>query len=668
MTLSLPSIESFGSDNPALDGLPALCPVPVPVPEPPTRLSVAQGVYDAGMLALGAVKVLEDALAACKAGIVDRVMGAAKVEEGTVALDRWQRGIAQGSAITNMALVLRIPEVTASSLAYHAMDLREHFPDTMAALGAGELSWRHACIVADEIGTLRMNPDTTDDDVVVFEGKLLLLAKGTTAGCFASKARRARESMFPGTIITRTKQAFAERRMVNEPGKDNMSWMSFHLPTVTANAIMTRCTRIARAMKADAQQCQQAADHAGSGEDCREHRTLAQLRVDIAAIQLLGQDLPAGAPVKTSAGATGQPSPGAAKSSSTSTTNTAGGSARSRAGQGGGSWEERHSVEQFSTSGVRLVDEEPIWTHTGPQQSESHASEHSTVDGTLSGTILPDTSASANADAADAEVEPLVGVVLGDGSGFIDGVVDGIVEHPVQEYLDQLQALAQGLNVQGPPLPAATILLKVPFLGLLNLTDEPAELVGVDGGPVPEDIARKLLAGSSTFLRVLTDPVSGELMPVNPDRYTLRQVEKDLLRAMAESCYFPNCTNPVVDTDIDHLHAFEHGGKSTAANLRPACRKHHALRHFKDDKDRHGNYRRYKEPHRNGIKLRGWTPKPLPDGRIAWITPTGAIEPPQYEEPQRTMYPKWLKKRITKSLTPEPPDKPKEPGQPNNDS
>ena len=566
------------------------------------------------------------------------------------------------------------------------MDLREHFPDTMVALGAGEMSWRHACIVADEIGTLRENWDTTDDDVAVFEGKLLLLARGTTAGCFASKARRARESMFPGTIITRTKQAFAERRMVNEPGKDNMSWMNFHLPTVTANAIMTRCTRIARAIKADAQQCQQAADHAGSGEDCREHRTLAQLRVDIAAIQLLGQDLPAGAPVKTSAGSTGQPPSGAA---------TAGATTGSSAGRGygvmsGGAFFSEGSAfgpgpgfgagpvfGGGSDGGVTLVDEEPSWAHAIPEQDEKHGqgqppgSDTPAVDGTLSGTILPDT-ANANIDpdgnAADADAEPLVGVLLGDGSGFIDGVVDGIVEHPVQEYLDQLQALAQGLNVQGPPLPAATILLKVPFLGLLNLTDEPAELVGVDGGPVPEDIARKLLAGSSTFLRVLTDPVSGDLMPVNPDRYTLRQVEKDLLRAMAESCYFPNCTNPVVDTDLDHLHAFEHGGKSTAANLRPACRKHHALRHFKDDKDRHGNYRRYKEPHRNGIRLRGWTPKPLPDGRIAWITPTGAIEPPQYEEPQRTMYPKWLKKRITKSLTPEAPVKPKEPGQPNNDS
>ena len=61
-------------------------------------------------------------------------------------------------------------------------------------------------------------------------------------------------------------------------------------------------------------------------------------------------------------------------------------------------------------------------------------------------------------------------------------MVDGIVEDAGREYLEQLEQLAQGRIIQGPPLPEATILLKVPFLGLLDITDEPAELVGVDGG------------------------------------------------------------------------------------------------------------------------------------------------------------------------------------------
>lgn len=681
--ITLPSIEPFTSDAPALAGLPARCPFPVPVPEPLTRRSVAQGVYDAGIRALGAVKVLEDALAACKAGIVDRVMGAARVEAEAGELDQWQNGVAQSSAVSNMALVLRIPEVTASSLVYHSMDLREHFPDTMAALGAGELSWRHACTVADEIGTLRENPDTTDTDVAVFEAKLLLLAVGTTAGCFASKARRARESMFPGTIVTRTKQAFAARKMVSEPGKDNMSWMTFYLPTVTANAIMTRCTRIARAVKEDARQQQEANDHAGGGEDSREYRTLTQLRVDIAAIQLLGQELPTTTTTfsrPVSFQSTSQPGPTASSVGSAGNSGNNGGDASGTRSSGaffseGVSFGPTPVFGTGSDRGVTLIDEEPSWAHKFPEndgnqrEDPPHGAQTPAVDVPLSGALLSNASTNKDTGACrGTDGEPIAGVVMGDGSGFVDGMVDGIVEDAAREYLEQLEQLAQGRIIQGPPLPEATILLKVPFLGLLDITDEPAELVGVDGGPVPEDIARKLLAGSSTFLRVLTDPVSGEVLPLTPERYTLRNVEKEMLRAMAESCYFPNCMNPVMDTEFDHLHPFEKGGKSTAGNLRPACRRHHVMKHFKDDKDRHGNYRRYKEPHRQGIRLRGWTPQPLPDGRVGWITPTGAYEPPQYEEPQRTMYPTWLKKRIAKSLTPRPPDEPKEPESPGSHS
>ena len=445
--ITLPSIEPFTSDTPALAGLPARCPFPVPVPEPLTRRSVAQGVYDAGILALGAVKVLEDALAACKAGIVARVMGAARVEAEAGELDQWQNGVAQSSAVSNMALVLRIPEVTASSLVYHCMDLREHFPDTMAALGAGELSWRHACTVADEIGTLRKNPDTTDTDIAVFEAKLLLLAVGTTAGCFASKARRARESMFPGTIVTRTKQAFAARKMVSEPGKDNMSWMTFYLPTVTANAIMTRCTRIARAVKEDARQQQEASDHSGGGEDCREYRTLAQLRVDIAAIQLLGQELPT-TTSSTFSGpmsfqSTNQPGPTASSAGNARSSGRNGGDA-SGTKSGGAIFSEGASFGStpvFGTGsdrGVTLIDEEPSWAHAIPEhdgnqrEEQRHGAQTPAVDVPLSGTILSSTNPDANASAdtgacPDTDGDPIAGVVMGDGSGFVDGMVDGIV-------------------------------------------------------------------------------------------------------------------------------------------------------------------------------------------------------------------------------------------------
>ncbi|MGO4385689.1 hypothetical protein AB4Y80_15870, partial [Specibacter sp. RAF43] len=161
---------------------------------------------------------------------------------------------------------------------------------------------------------------------------------------------------------------------------------------------------------------------------------------------------------------------------------------------------------------------------------------------------------------------------------------------------------------------------------LVGATNQPAELAGY--GPIPETLARTLLANAATFLRVATDPLTDEPLNLAPTRYRLRAAERALLRAMAGSCYWPNCTNPVLDTENDHLTAWEHGGRSTPANQRPACTLHHALRHFKDDKDRHGRPRRQQDPARTGIKLRGWTPRLTPDGRVGWKAPSGRYHPP----------------------------------------
>ncbi|WP_207346493.1 HNH endonuclease signature motif containing protein, partial [Arthrobacter sp. E3] len=134
------------------------------------------------------------------------------------------------------------------------------------------------------------------------------------------------------------------------------------------------------------------------------------------------------------------------------------------------------------------------------------------------------------------------------------------------------------------------------------------------------------------------------------ERYTLRESEKALLRALAGGCYFPNCPNPVMDTDTDHLTAYEHGGKTTLTNQRPACQRHHLLKHFKDDKTRHGHYRREHDPERTKIRLRGWKPLPTTNGTTAWLSPSGNYHRPQHHEPRPPAYPKWLKKRLNNAL------------------
>ncbi|POH71563.1 hypothetical protein CVS27_20415 [Arthrobacter glacialis] len=254
--------------------------------------------------------------------------------------------------------------------------------------------------------------------------------------------------------------------------------------------------------------------------------------------------------------------------------------------------------------------------------------------------------------------EVLFGELLGDGSGYVHGVVDGIPDSPERDYLDQLAAIRAHQLITDPPMPGATILLTVPFLGALGITDEPAQLVGssASSGPVPESIARKLAADAGTFLRVLTDPISGEPLGLNPERYRMRESEKAVLRALAQGCYYLNCTNPVMDTETDHVTAWEKGGATTAENMRPACKRHHLLRHFKDDKDRHGNYRVDQDPDRHQIRLRGWTPLIEADGRVGWISPSGKYHRPQNREPQRPAFPTWLKKRLNKTLNPTRPD------------
>ncbi|GAA4662636.1 hypothetical protein GCM10025779_32680 [Arthrobacter cryoconiti] len=614
--IALPSIEPFGSDNPDLTGLPAYLPASTPDPIPASIVSVARGVYDAALATLAELKRLEDATAACKASVVDRMMCASRLEAVALELDQWQTGISDSSTCSDIALTLCVPERTASALAHQSTELIASHPHTHTALQAGVLSWRHAVIIMDESAILAETPGLDAAVAASFEQRLLALAPDTTATGFASKARRARESTHPESLVTRTKLAYAKREMILEPGKDGMSWLTLHLPAPAAEGIWVNCTRSARNLKYQA-----AGDHRKNGlsgeHRAGEHRTLSQLRVDIAAALLLGQHpLPTKADTTATASKISTPRPNRSPSE-----------------------KEFASVivppfdpptpnnEPSENFGVCVV---PDW---------AHRSEH-IPEGQDFGTVSPLVGVVCDS--------PLVGTLPSDGSGYVDGIVDGIPEDPLQEYLEQLDAIRDGAVIADPPSPEAQILLTVPFLGALGITDEPAELAGY--GPIPESIARKLLGNSGTFLRVLTDPVSNKPLDLNPERYRSRDVEKAVLRALAGSCYFPGCTNSVLDTDLDHLTSWDHGGRSTSDNRRPACKRHHILKHFKDDKDRHGRYRTDRDPSRAAIKLRGWTPSTTPDGRVGWRSPSGKYHPPLNNETRAPSYPKWIKQCISRTI------------------
>lgn len=686
--LTFPTVEPFTENDHLLSGLPAFMEFPVPHPEPPSRAGVAREVIAAGVQALGVVRGLESSLAACKAALVGRVLGAVAVESAATELTAYQIGLAHTGCVAEIAAALLIPERTAAGLGAHAQDLGSR-PATRAALEAGTISWRHVCTVLQELQTLKETPLVTGQQLGCFELELLRLAEGTTASRFAGKVRRARESLFPQSLDARMREAFRSRRITNDPGRDGMNWLTLHLPTIAANAIMVHCTRTARAIKADALQRQREADALGTGEDCREYRTLDQLRADIAAILLMGQQLPA----DSSAPARTENSMGGSKARtdthggrnmnrhSGAGSRTGGGAgADARAGGGAGAGAGAGTGDQPQPQDypagqdpagapdrpfpTELHDDRPPWERattaqtaptqpgqpgqsgqpgppkTGPPESGQPAPPLPPAQPCPPPSVQPGTTSAGHADV------PLEGMLLGDGTGWVDGVVDGIAENPQQEFMDQLNILGEHRVLADPPLPKALVLIQVPFLGLLGLTHEPAQLDDSTAGPVPLAIARKLLASANTFLRVLTDPLTGRCLPLEPDRYKLRDAERSVLQALSGGCYFPNCGNPVLDTELDHVRSFELGGKSTMANLRPACLRHHHLKHFRDDKDRHGNPRRWSEPWRSGIRLRGWAPRPQADGTLAWDSPSGNSYPTQDVPAHRPAYPAWLKLQI----------------------
>ncbi|MDJ0318924.1 hypothetical protein, partial [Arthrobacter antibioticus] len=179
-----------------------------------------------------------------------------------------------------------------------------------------------------------------------------------------------------------------------------MSWLSLHLPTLAAAGIMTHCTRTARAIKnhtnthptphpnpgPDPSSGHGSGSGNGVGGDRGEYRTLDQLRVDVAALLLMGQELPANNYTKTGSNnastsktstSTNAPernnddrsnAPDSSSGPGTSKTSTSS-NAPDWGHRGGSAGTSGHCTSESSSGGfssgfgVRLVDPEPIWTH-----------------------------------------------------------------------------------------------------------------------------------------------------------------------------------------------------------------------------------------------------------------------------------------------------------------
>lgn len=98
-------------------------------------------------------------------------------------------------------------------------------------------------------------------------------------------------------------------------------------------------------------------------------------------------------------------------------------------------------------------------------------------------------------------------------------------------------------------------------------------------GPISPGTARALAAGG-IWRRLVTDPISDQLLDLGHTRYRPSTALADHVRARDESCVRPGCSVPARECQLDHTQPWDHtdpgeGGPTSPGNLGPLCHRDH---------------------------------------------------------------------------------------------
>lgn len=256
---------------------------PDPVPPDASRMSPAAMADHLGSL-IDLVLDSEQARAVADADRARRIDAARLFSELTVntsALvapayvgfggDAYQRDLVSRVLVSELAALLRLPDRTVQTLIAESQALVHDFPDTLAALGAGQISYRHAHALLDQAWSL---PAAARPG---FEAAVLPKAATLTVAQFDRVARRWREKLHPESIAVRHQRCLDDRELVFEPAPDGMAYLHLYQSVEKVQAVFDRATGLATAL--------QRADEA---------RTLTQLRADAITDVLLDGVTPGG--------------------------------------------------------------------------------------------------------------------------------------------------------------------------------------------------------------------------------------------------------------------------------------------------------------------------------------------------------------------------------------
>jgi hypothetical protein len=222
------------------------------------------------------------------------------------AYSRWDdRQIARRTIVSETACLLRLAERTIERMLDQSLWLLS-FPATHDALRAGDISYRHATVLIDQLRTVPA------EDQQRFEEEVLPAAKTMPVGRFRDKARRLREKQHPESIVTRTRNALADRRTYWEPDADGMAWLHWNGTSEQVKEAWERIDSMAHELRTIGDPVPAAGDRAGAGTGAgtgaafglpttdpadgtdQRGRTLDQLRADVTAGLLLNGVTPTG--------------------------------------------------------------------------------------------------------------------------------------------------------------------------------------------------------------------------------------------------------------------------------------------------------------------------------------------------------------------------------------
>jgi hypothetical protein len=214
--------------------------------------------------AIGAVAATEAEIASLAARRARQVEQARELSEAferitrPVDAQRWSPAMAANRVlVSEVAAVLRLPERTAETLVGESRILVTELRGTLAALDAGDISYRHAQRLIDHASSLPAEARAE------FEADVLDSAKTMPVGKFNDVARKRRERMHPESVEVRHVRSVADREVWLQNGRDGMASLTLYTDASDAHAAFDRISGLAASLQAP-----------------DDPRTLTQLRAD----------------------------------------------------------------------------------------------------------------------------------------------------------------------------------------------------------------------------------------------------------------------------------------------------------------------------------------------------------------------------------------------------